>query len=83
MPPRYRDPSTPPTVVRVYTICDESRYLIVRNIPALGCGDDLFKLFASYGDVEEFAKRKLDESIFLGNPLSVSYAPHFETVSDK
>ncbi|KAI9393356.1 hypothetical protein POPTR_006G221301v4 [Populus trichocarpa] len=87
MPPRYRDPSTPPTVVRVYTICDESRYLIVRNIPALGCGDDLFKLFASYGDVEEcrpmdaedcekftinarFAKRKLDESIFLGNPLS-------------
>jgi len=25
----------------------------VRNIPALGCGDDLFKLFASYGDVEE------------------------------
>ncbi|KAJ6410211.1 hypothetical protein OIU84_009662 [Salix udensis] len=29
-----------------------------------------------------FAKRKLDESIFLGNPLQVSYAPHFETVSD-
>ncbi|KAJ6410210.1 hypothetical protein OIU84_009662 [Salix udensis] len=111
MPPRHRDRSPPPhpTVVRVYTVCDESRYLIVRNVPALGCGDDLFKLFASYGDVEEckamdaedceqftdvywikfrlvsnarFAKRKLDESIFLGNPLQVSYAPHFETVSD-
>ncbi|KAG6763251.1 hypothetical protein NC652_022545 [Populus alba x Populus x berolinensis] len=111
MPPRNRDCSPPPhpTVVRVYTVCDESRYLIVRNVPALGCGDDLFKLFASYGDVEEckpmdaedceqftdvywikfrlisnarFAKRKLDESIFLGNPLQVSYAPRFETVSD-
>jgi hypothetical protein len=79
MPPRNRDCSPPhPTVVRVYTVCDESRslsvfflffscfpkieltkmcflnrYLIVRNVPALGCGDDLFKLFASYGDVEE------------------------------
>lgn len=111
MPPRNRDCSPPPhpTVVRVYTVCDESRYLIVRNVPALGCCDDLFKLFASYGDVEEckpmdaedceqftdvywikfrlisnarFAKRKLDESIFLGNPLQVSYAPRFETVSD-
>ncbi|KAJ6986260.1 RNA-binding protein 48-like isoform X1 [Populus alba x Populus x berolinensis] len=111
MPPRNRDCSPPPhpTVVRVYTVCDESRYLIVRNVPALGCGDDLFKLFASYGDVEEckpmdaedceqftdvywikfrlisnarFAKRKLEESIFLGNPLQVSYAPRFETVSD-
>jgi hypothetical protein len=32
--------------------------------------------------ISRFAKRKLDESIFLGNPLQVSYAPHFETVSD-
>ncbi|KAK9999854.1 hypothetical protein SO802_019457 [Lithocarpus litseifolius] len=42
-----------PPAVRVYTVCDESRYLIVKNVPALGCGDDLFKLFSSYGDVEE------------------------------
>ncbi|KAF2286679.1 hypothetical protein GH714_023514 [Hevea brasiliensis] len=48
----------------------------------LGCGDDLLKLFASYGDVEEFAKRKLDEFVFLGNRLQVSYAPHFESLSD-
>ncbi|KAJ6914758.1 hypothetical protein NC651_016898 [Populus alba x Populus x berolinensis] len=61
MPPRYRDHSPPPTVVRVYTICDESRYLIVRNIPALGCGDDLFKLFASYGDVEECKPMDADD----------------------
>ncbi|XP_034689224.1 RNA-binding protein 48 [Vitis riparia] len=98
-----------PPAVRVYTICDESRYLIVRNVPALGCGDDLLNLFASYGDIEEckpmdaedcepftdvywikfrlvsnarFAKRKLDEFVFLGNRLKVEYAPHFESLSD-
>ncbi|KAL5102141.1 hypothetical protein RYX36_006468 [Vicia faba] len=85
------------------------RYLIVRNVPALGCGDDLLQLFSSYGEVEEckpmdaeeceqfsdvywikfrlfsnarFAKRKLDLFVFLGNPLQVSYAPHFESLSD-
>ncbi|CAN1320865.1 RNA-binding protein 48 [Linum perenne] len=77
--PRYKDE---PTAVRVYTVCDESRYLIVRNVPALGCGDELMNLFATYGDVEEFAKRKLDDSAFLGNKLQVSYAPQFESVSD-
>lgn len=25
----------------------------MRNVPALGCGDELLKLFATYGDVEE------------------------------
>lgn len=29
-----------------------------------------------------FAKRKLDEFVFLGNRLKVSYAPQFESVSD-
>ncbi|OAY34519.1 uncharacterized protein LOC110628315 isoform X2 [Manihot esculenta] len=29
-----------------------------------------------------FAKRKLDEFVFLGNRLQVSYAPHFESPSD-
>lgn len=98
-----------PLVVRVYTVCDESKYLIVRNVPALGCGDELLKLFSTYGEVEEckpmdaedcepytdvywikffkvdnarFAKRKLDEFVFLGNRLQVSYAPHFESLSD-
>ncbi|XP_042496771.1 RNA-binding protein 48-like isoform X2 [Macadamia integrifolia] len=95
--------------IRVYTVCDESRYLIVRNVPALGCGDELLKLFGSYGEIEEckpmdeedcepftdiywikffqvsnarFAKRKLDEFVFYGNRLQVSYAPHFESLSD-
>ncbi|XP_031107844.1 RNA-binding protein 48-like [Ipomoea triloba] len=104
--PRYRD-ETP--AVCVYTVCDESKFLIVRNVPALGCGDDLAKLFTTYGEVEEckpmdaedcepftdvywikfqridnarFAKRKLDEFVFLGNRLQVSYAPQYESLSD-
>ncbi|XP_072969074.1 uncharacterized protein [Typha angustifolia] len=104
--PRDRDE---PAAVRVYTVCDESKYLIVRNVPSLGCGDELMKLFGSYGPVEEckpmdaeecepytdvffikfsqvsnarFAKRKLDESVFLGNRLQVSYALQFESLSD-
>ncbi|KAF3431242.1 hypothetical protein FNV43_RR25972 [Rhamnella rubrinervis] len=104
--PRYKDE---PPAVRVYTVCDESRYLVVSNIPALGCGDELLKLFSSYGDVEEckpmdaedceaftdvywikfrlvnnarFAKRKLDDYVFLGNRLKVSYAPYFESLTD-
>uniref|UniRef100_A0A9I9CZ73 RNA-binding protein 48 n=1 Tax=Cucumis melo TaxID=3656 RepID=A0A9I9CZ73_CUCME len=48
--PRFRDE---PLAVRAYTVCDESRYLIVRNVPALGCGDGLHKLFSSYGNLEE------------------------------
>lgn len=30
------------------------RYLIVRNVPALGCIDELVKLFALYGPIEEY-----------------------------
>lgn len=62
-----------PPAARVYTVCDESRYipkltliefcffnlffdgfryLVVRKVPALGCGDDLMRLFATYGEVE-------------------------------
>ncbi|XP_060208191.1 uncharacterized protein LOC132635708 isoform X2 [Lycium barbarum] len=85
------------------------RYLIVRNVPALGCGDQLSQLFSTYGQIEEckpmdaedcepftdvfwirfcrvdnarFAKRKLDESVFLGNRLQVSYAPQFESLHE-
>lgn len=104
--PRYGDE---PPAVRVYTVCDESKYLVVKNVPALGCGDELLKLFSTYGQIEEckpmdaedcepftdvywikfhqvdnsrFAKKKLDEFVFLGNRLQVSYAPHFESLSD-
>lgn len=29
-----------------------------------------------------FAKRKLDESVFIGNRIQVSYAPQYENLSD-
>ncbi|KAL2543209.1 RNA-binding (RRM/RBD/RNP motif) family protein [Abeliophyllum distichum] len=104
--PKYKDEHP---AVRVYTVCDESKYLIVRNVPSLGCGDELLKLFSTFGQVEEckpmdaedcepytdvywikyyqvdnarFAKRKLDEFVFLGNRIQVSYAPQYETLSD-
>ncbi|KAL3636357.1 hypothetical protein CASFOL_020904 [Castilleja foliolosa] len=104
--PKYKDE---PPAVRVYTVCDESKYLIVRNVPSLGCGDELLKLFSTHGQVAEckpmdaedcdaytdvywikfhqinnarFAKRKIDESVFLGNRLQVSYAPEYESLSD-
>ncbi|GFP97122.1 RNA-binding protein 48 [Phtheirospermum japonicum] len=81
------------------------RYLNVRNIPFLGCGDELLK-FSIYGydqeckpmDAEDcitdaywikfhqtinarFTKRKIDESVFLGSRLQVSYAPDYESLS--
>ncbi|XP_051121818.1 uncharacterized protein LOC127245136 isoform X2 [Andrographis paniculata] len=104
--PKYKDE---PRAVRVYTVCDESKYLIVRNIPSLGCGDQVLKLFSSYGEVEEckpmdaedcepytdvywikfrqisnarFGKRKLDDFVFLGNRLQISYAPEYESISE-
>nr|GEU88846.1 RNA-binding protein 48 isoform X1 [Tanacetum cinerariifolium] len=103
-----RDKDAPPAV-RVYTVCDESKYLIVRNVPALGCGDELRNLFEGYGQIDEFvplddeecepytdvywikfhqvnnarfAKRKLDESVFIGNRLQVSYALQYESLDD-
>ncbi|CAI5512024.1 unnamed protein product, partial [Closterium sp. Naga37s-1] len=45
--------------VRVYTVNDESRYLMVRNVPALGCVGDLLRLFSAHGPIEEH--RMMDE----------------------
>lgn len=40
--------------VRVFTINSESRYVLVRNIPALGVIDDLLKRLSLYGKVCEY-----------------------------
>ncbi|KAF3645228.1 putative multiple RNA-binding domain-containing protein 1-like isoform 2 [Capsicum annuum] len=104
--PRYKDKAS---AVRVYIVCDESKYLIVRNFPTLGCADQLSQLFSTYDQIQEckpmdaedcepftdvfwikfyrvdnarFAKRKLDESVFLGNILQASYAPQFESLDE-
>ncbi|KAL4554036.1 hypothetical protein LXL04_039836 [Taraxacum kok-saghyz] len=50
--PPFAKPSPPedqPAAVRVYTVCDESKYLIVRNVLALGCGDDCGNCFKDSG----------------------------------
>ncbi|KAI5070289.1 hypothetical protein GOP47_0014632 [Adiantum capillus-veneris] len=37
----------------------QTRYLIVKNVPALGCIEELVKLFGSYGPIDEY--RLMDE----------------------
>ncbi|GMF52415.1 unnamed protein product [Phytophthora fragariaefolia] len=46
--------------VRVYTVANESRYVVVRNVPALGVIDDLLKRLSLYGKVCEY--RLLDHA---------------------
>ncbi|KAI8084060.1 uncharacterized protein B0P05DRAFT_570462 [Gilbertella persicaria] len=50
--PEYRDPKKPKAVY-VYTIAQESRYLIIENVPNLGVIDQLVQLCNSFGQVEE------------------------------
>ena len=40
--------------VRVFTVASESRYLVVRNVPALGVIEDLLKRLSLYGKVCEY-----------------------------
>uniref|UniRef100_K3X651 RNA-binding protein 48 n=1 Tax=Globisporangium ultimum (strain ATCC 200006 / CBS 805.95 / DAOM BR144) TaxID=431595 RepID=K3X651_GLOUD len=40
--------------VRVFTVNNESRYVVVRNIPALGVIDDLLTRFSLYGKICEY-----------------------------
>ncbi|XP_057293004.1 RNA-binding protein 48-like [Hydractinia symbiolongicarpus] len=45
--------------VKVYTINQESKYLLVEGVPAVGASKELIELFALYGEVEEY--RLLDD----------------------
>ena len=38
---------------QVYTIHNESRYLLVQGVPATGVSAELVKLFEVYGDIED------------------------------
>ncbi|NXI98504.1 RBM48 protein, partial [Psophia crepitans] len=55
---KYRE-GRRPRAVKVYTINLESRYLLVRGVPALGVMKDLVEQFALYGAIEEY--HALDE----------------------
>ncbi|EGZ16240.1 hypothetical protein PHYSODRAFT_334416 [Phytophthora sojae] len=46
--------------VRVFTVASESRYVVVRNVPALGVIEDLLKRLSLYGKVCEY--RLLDHA---------------------
>eukprot|EP00252_Welwitschia_mirabilis_P011476 TRINITY_DN25735_c0_g1_i2.p1 TRINITY_DN25735_c0_g1~~TRINITY_DN25735_c0_g1_i2.p1 ORF type:complete len:225 (-),score=41.60 TRINITY_DN25735_c0_g1_i2:127-801(-) len=48
-------------VPRAYTVNDESKYLIVRNIPALKCIGELVKLFEQHGPIEEHRVLDMEE----------------------
>ncbi|CAG8466656.1 11381_t:CDS:2 [Ambispora gerdemannii] len=56
--PKYRA-GRKPTAVKVYTVNQESRYLVVENVPSIGVTKELLELFALYGTVEEY--RYLDD----------------------
>ncbi|XP_065830256.1 RNA-binding protein 48-like [Oscarella lobularis] len=106
--PLYRD-SRRERAVKVYTINQESRYLLVQGVPEVGAAEELVQLFALYGTIEEYmplheypcekftevylikfqqlsaaktAKRKLDDTSFMGGILHVCYAPEFESIQD-
>ncbi|XP_019630580.1 PREDICTED: RNA-binding protein 48-like [Branchiostoma belcheri] len=40
--------------VKVYTVNQESRYLLVQGVPAIGVTEDLVRRFALYGAVQEY-----------------------------
>ncbi|KAI8968490.1 hypothetical protein BDF20DRAFT_896687 [Mycotypha africana] len=50
----YRD-TKEPTAVCVYTISQESRYLLIKNVPRLGLEQELLHRCRAMGDVEEHA----------------------------
>lgn len=56
--PEYRDARTP-RAVKAYCIAQESRYLIVENVPALGVTENLLKMCSAFGAIQEH--RMLDD----------------------
>ncbi|XP_071158888.1 RNA-binding protein 48-like [Mytilus edulis] len=56
--PLYREGRNP-KAVKVYTVNQESQYLMIQDVPALGTTQELIKLCAVHGAVEEY--RLLDE----------------------
>ena len=47
------------SIPQVYTVNNESVYLVIQGVPSVGAGGELNKLCSSFGSVEDF--RPLDE----------------------
>ncbi|KAK3587923.1 hypothetical protein CHS0354_014442 [Potamilus streckersoni] len=41
------------TAVKVYTVAQESQWLLIQGVPHVGAQQELAKLFAQYGDIEQ------------------------------
>src|SRR5690606_25811644 len=44
--------------VKPYTVNNESKFVLVMNVPAINLSDELKTLLASFGDIESFSKMK-------------------------
>ncbi|ELU06368.1 hypothetical protein CAPTEDRAFT_77168, partial [Capitella teleta] len=51
--PSYRE-GREKKAVKVYTVSQESKHLLVLGVPALGAAEELVKMFALYGTVQEY-----------------------------
>eukprot|EP00118_Oscarella_pearsei_P007976 m.40130 g.40130 ORF g.40130 m.40130 type:complete len:227 (+) comp32907_c0_seq3:19-699(+) len=51
--PQYRD-SRRERAVKVYTINQESRYLLIQGVPEVGASEELIQLCSLYGTIEEY-----------------------------
>lgn len=63
--------------VKVYTVNQESKYVLVQNVHALGVTNDLLQLCALYGDIDEY--RLLDE--YPSEPFTDVYWVKFVDIS--
>ncbi|CAG8463202.1 7194_t:CDS:2, partial [Ambispora leptoticha] len=93
--PKYRA-GRKPTAVKVYTVNQESKYLVVENVPSIGVTKELLELCALYGTIEEY--RYLDDypceeftDVYwikyrslaeASSPLSVRYGPEYESIQE-
>ncbi|KAI8370371.1 uncharacterized protein BYT42DRAFT_548650 [Radiomyces spectabilis] len=75
--PEYRDSRTP-RAVKVYTIAQESRYLLIENVPALNLSDELLRTLSKFGSVEIFRKVEGSDG---GEQFSDVYWAQFDTIA--
>ena len=67
--PPYRD-GKKPRAVKVYTIAQESKYLLVQQIPAIaGVMEQLMPYFSQYGSVEQYWKLDGEQERFCETAL--------------
>ncbi|KAI9294409.1 hypothetical protein K502DRAFT_342453 [Neoconidiobolus thromboides FSU 785] len=50
-----------PKLIRAYTINDESRYLLITNVPKLGVVEELLELLQQYGNIIDWCQLTLPD----------------------